>query len=222
MPRSLKFKDAIKRSPIPGIEIPRRPRPPPKRLHPQLKTLPQYPILFDQFRQGQKKVFLPNFTLTLLRTPHLPPQYASFFVPLNFSKLDLRDYLFNLYDIRTLRIRSYVQQQKPKKYRFPKDIPNASPIVKWHRPRSIKKMTVELEEGFAWPPEPTDLTPWENELFTQRSEALKEEREVSRIPPSRQENPGAREYAREAKQLLKRQVEWEDVGEAEEVDKDQE
>ena len=221
MPRSLKFKDVVKRSPIKGIEVPRRPPPPSKPTRPPLRTLPQFPVLFDKFRQGQQKVYLPNFALTLLRTPYLSPYYATFLVPLNFSKLDLRDYLFNLYNVKTLKIRSYVQQQKPQKFKYPLGIPNADPVIKWHRPRSIKKMTVELRDGFAWPAEPTDLEPWDNKMFKEREEIGEERRKYMRLPQSRMERPGAETYAQEARKLLLRETQWEDVGEPIEVDKHQ-
>ena len=75
-------------------------------------------------------------------------------MPLNLNKLDLRDYLWNVYDIRVNSVRSYIQLQKMRQ-----DKPGAkrpSPR-KWYRPRSIKRMTVEMEQPFVWPEEPKDL-----------------------------------------------------------------
>ena len=54
----------------------------------------------------------PNFTLTLLRTPFAPPNYATFLTPLHLNKLDLKDYLYNLYGVQVLSVRSYVQQAR--------------------------------------------------------------------------------------------------------------
>jgi hypothetical protein len=54
----------------------------------------------------------PNFTLTLLRTPHAPPHFASFLTPLNLNKLDLKDYLYHAYGLKVLNVRSYVIQAK--------------------------------------------------------------------------------------------------------------
>ncbi|KAL8928888.1 MAG: hypothetical protein Q9172_000725 [Xanthocarpia lactea] len=62
--------------------------------------------------RGQKQVYLPNFTLTLLRTPFSPPNCATFITPLHLNKLDLKDYLYNLYGIKVLNVRSYVQQAR--------------------------------------------------------------------------------------------------------------
>jgi large subunit ribosomal protein L23 len=89
--------------------------------------------------------------LTLIRTPKLPPTFATFIVPLNINKLDLRDYLWNAYGVPVTGVRSYIQMQKLRQ-----DKPHASrPFPrKWYRPRSIKKMTVEMEQPFVWPEEP--------------------------------------------------------------------
>lgn len=48
-------------------------------------------------------------------------------------------------------VRSYIQLQKLRQ-----DRPGAIRISprKWFRPRSIKKMTVEMEKPFVWPEEP--------------------------------------------------------------------
>ena len=99
----------------------------------------------------------PNFEITLLRNPKLPPNFASFIVPLNFNKLDLRDYLWNGYGVYVKGVRSYVQMQKivqsnPKEQK-------ARPR-NWFRPRSIKKMMVEMDKPFVWPEVPEDLSPY--------------------------------------------------------------
>lgn len=89
--------------------------------------------------------------LTMIRNPKLPPTFASFIVPLNINKLDLRDYLWNAYGVPVIGVRSYIQLQKLRQ-----DKPGAIRISprKWFRPRSIKKMTVEMERPFVWPEEP--------------------------------------------------------------------
>ena len=115
---------------------------------------------------------------------------ASFLVPLNLNKLDLKDYLYNAYSIPILSIRSYVIQQ-----RVQQDKPNAK-IPKprrWFRPRALKKMTIEMAteaEGgtgeitdpntgrrvvlrggpFVWPEEETDLKAWDKETFDEAAE----------------------------------------------------
>lgn len=98
----------------------------------------------------------PNFVITLTRPhPSQSPSFANFIVPLNLHKLDLRDYLWNAYGVRVLGVRSYIQQQK---------VTNAHPGARgttsntWYRPRSIKKMMVELERPFVWPEEPEDYS----------------------------------------------------------------
>ncbi|KAL1303737.1 hypothetical protein AAFC00_007082 [Neodothiora populina] len=116
------------------------------------------------FRLGLKEIHLPNFTVTLLRTARLPPTFARFEVPLSMNKLDLRDYLYHAYNVRTLGIRSYVEQQ-PVRQGKPGAI---KPTIKrWFRPRAIKRMTVEMDKPFVWPavPEGEDLAPWNPETF---------------------------------------------------------
>jgi large subunit ribosomal protein L23 len=95
--------------------------------------------------------FRPNVTIALHRTRDLTGNTAKFSVPLWFSKLDLRDYLFHVYDVRILSVRSYVQQQRVQEGdgELSKPQPN-----RWHRPRAKKFMTVELESPFVWPEEP--------------------------------------------------------------------
>jgi large subunit ribosomal protein L23 len=67
---------------------------------------------------------------------HLPPNYARFIVPMTFNKLDLRDYLFHAYSVRTLHIRSSITQGKASKN-------NKGQL---RREPSVKTMTVELTE----------------------------------------------------------------------------
>lgn len=98
----------------------------------------------------------PRFRITLIRSPFLPPRYATFLVPLEFNKLDLKDYLKRLYNVDTLKIRSYVEQQRiTRESKSPLGI--AGPI---RRPKSKKRMIVELVEPFVWPPAPEDSSPY--------------------------------------------------------------
>ncbi|RDL32428.1 uncharacterized protein BP5553_08884 [Venustampulla echinocandica] len=176
-------------------------------------------------RLGNKHVFLPNFTLTLLRTPKLPPTFASFIVPLNLNKLDLRDYLWNCYGVPVRGVRSYIQMQKVRqdKPREKRPFPR-----KWFRPRSIKKMLVEMDQPFVWPEEPKDYDLWDKVTY----DAAQKEREDNET----QYRPGARELpssergtiAEQAKAYLeakekweaKQEDQWEDVGSAVEVEQD--
>lgn len=87
----------------------------------------------------------------MIRNSKLPPTFASFIVPLNLNKLDLRDYLWHAYGVPVIGVRSYIQMQKLRQ-----DKPGSIRISprKWFRPRSIKKMTVEMERPFIWPEVP--------------------------------------------------------------------
>jgi large subunit ribosomal protein L23 len=106
----------------------------------------------------------PKFTITLLRTPHLPPNFAQFVVPLNINKLDLRDYLLHAYGVEVLNVRSFITQRKIERTK-----PGTTGLH-YYRPRSIKKMTVELVKPFVYPEEPKDLSPYVSSLSRKRSE----------------------------------------------------
>ena len=98
----------------------------------------------------------PEFTIALIRTPFLPPRYASFYVPLSFNKLDMRDYLQRLYGVDVIGVRSYIEQQK---------ITRERPMGKYgygriRRPESKKRMTVEMAQPFVWPETPKDTAPY--------------------------------------------------------------
>ncbi|QUC17317.1 uncharacterized protein UV8b_01558 [Ustilaginoidea virens] len=160
------------------------------------------------FRLGQKKVFLPNHVITLLRKEHLPPNEACFQVPLRFTKLDLRDYLWNLYNVEVTKVRAYVKQQPLTQ----RDSHSRS----WYRPQSQKIMTVELAKPFQWPDLPTDLEPWSHELWTMR-EGLNEKRREQQANKSEFKIPlksaeplsrERRELAALAKKMVEGEVKW--------------
>ncbi|KAL1607780.1 mitochondrial 54S ribosomal protein YmL41 [Paraconiothyrium brasiliense] len=101
---------------------------------------------------GSKQVFLPKFTVALIRTPNLSPYHAKFRVPLNFSKYDLRDYLYHAYNVKVHSIRSLVKQ-----------LPVRDTVKQprhWFRPENEKYMTVEMEKPFVWPENPESWEPW--------------------------------------------------------------
>src|SRR5690606_17179737 len=75
----------------------------------------------------------PNHVITLLRNKHLPPTHAQFHVPLTFNKLDLKDYLFHLYNVEVRSVRSWV---------IAKNRSRRDPTTLNRRPD--KYMTVEL------------------------------------------------------------------------------
>ncbi|KAG5954296.1 hypothetical protein E4U58_000111 [Claviceps cyperi] len=116
------------------------------------------------FRLGEKKVFLPNHVITFLRKDYLPPHEACFQVPLSFTKFDLRDYLWNVYNVEVTKVRSYVKEL-PLTQRH-------SNTRSSYRPLSLKVMTVELVKPFQWPELPNDLEPWYNELWNQREKRI--------------------------------------------------
>ena len=98
---------------------------------------------------------------------------ASFIVPLNLNKLDLKDYLWNAYRLPVLSVRSYITQI-PVRH----DKPGAlNPKQRhWYRPRSEKRMIVELGEGehggpFVWPDEVKDFEAWDKDMYKAGNDA---------------------------------------------------
>ncbi|KAI3404688.2 MRP20 [Candida oxycetoniae] len=98
------------------------------------------------FTLGKKEVFLPSGRICLLRpnAKHTPYQ-AKFLVPKKMNKIDLRDYLWNIYGLRALNIT--VQLQPARWVRNPDDLGR-------HRQPQLKKMTVDMPEPFIWPEVP--------------------------------------------------------------------
>jgi large subunit ribosomal protein L23 len=94
----------------------------------------------------------------MIRTPNLPPKYASFWVPLRFNKLDFKNYLKNVYNVDVVHIRSYVQQQKPKNEEVPQRTSPTQSKGRLYRPTAKKKMTVELVDPFVYPEEEKDMS----------------------------------------------------------------
>lgn len=132
----------------------------------------------------------PKFTVALLHTPRASPYHARFLVPLDFSKYDLRDYLYHAYNVRCFNIRSVVKQQP---VRDTRDQPRH-----WFRPESQKFMTVEMEEPFVWPEQP-DLKPWGQATMRQEVE---EAVEANGAPSPKAEREAGRRLREQAMALL--------------------
>ncbi|CZR64638.1 related to ribosomal protein [Phialocephala subalpina] len=177
---------------------------------------------------GRKQIFLPNFTLTLLRTPNNPPTFASFIVPLNLNKLDLRDYLWNVYGVEVRGVRSYIQQQKVRQDKPGEKRPKPR---KWFRPRAIKKMMVEMEKPFVWPAVPEKFDDWDKDTYDSAKKEREEAEQIFAHDYRQQPTKERASMAEQAKALLsgkdpwkttpeRERDEWEDDGEAVEVEQD--
>ncbi|KAL6238629.1 hypothetical protein BDW75DRAFT_201209 [Aspergillus navahoensis] len=153
----------------------------------------------------RKQVYLPNFTVALVRTPFLPPRYASFYVPLTFNKLDMRDYLQRLYGVGVLSIRSYVEQQKVTRLRSM----GRYGYGKLRRPRSRKRMTVEMKEPFVWPEVPEDMEKWEKDQFFKAKKYQDKIQEAQKPDAPMKPNTEMREaYEEAAKDILSGKKTW--------------
>ncbi|EER24996.1 hypothetical protein D8B26_007581 [Coccidioides posadasii str. Silveira] len=172
---------------------------------PSIKNLP-----FNWFKppapvEQRKQVYLPEFTITLIRTPFLPPRYASFWVPLSFNKLDMKDYLKRVYDVDVIKVRSYVEQQKVTRER-PMGKEGYGPL---RRPMARKKMTVEMTEPFVWPEEPKDFSPWERDTYFE-AKKMQEDYQEAHGPEAGMKAPERQRelLAEQAKRLKQGRETW--------------
>ncbi|KAH7319914.1 hypothetical protein B0I35DRAFT_430138 [Stachybotrys elegans] len=160
------------------------------------------------FRLGQKQIHLPNHVITFINKPKLPPTEAYFKVPLTFTKFDIRDYLWNLYGVEVKKVRVQVLSQPLRR---------RTPISQSHyRPKPLKYMTVELCEPFQWPEAPSDLSPWQNEMWQMREEKRLEQSQAQvdkarSVIPMRSKQPLSEErkkLSELAQQLLRGEATW--------------
>ncbi|KAK3339306.1 hypothetical protein B0H65DRAFT_296386 [Neurospora tetraspora] len=138
------------------------------------------------FRVGKKQIFLPNHVITFVRPlPKQPPNLATFIVPLEFNKLDLRDYLYHVYNVEVTGVRSFVNQRMHEQ--------RHGEVGNWRRPKSQKMMIAELAKPFVWPKPPAedareafDYGTWKKQNTAQeedrRFKGIRAQGEV--VPPS--------------------------------------
>ncbi|KAH9865579.1 hypothetical protein J1614_009164 [Plenodomus biglobosus] len=149
---------------------------------------------------GSKKIYLPKFTIAFIRTPRLSPYHARFLVPLDFSKYDLRDYLYHAYNVRCFNIRSYVKQMPVRD--------TTDQQRHWFRPDSKKYMTVEMEQPFVWPERP-DLTPWSQKEFNNEIEKVMD---TDGSGSATEQRNNARKLRDQVKKLLSKDMKDKDQG----------
>ncbi|KAK1966196.1 ribosomal protein L23 [Colletotrichum sublineola] len=159
------------------------------------------------FKLGTKPVFLPNHVVTLIRKDRTPPNWATFNVPLTFTKFDLRDYLWNLYGVEVTAVRSWVKQSP---------IERKSASAGYYRPQSQKFMTVQMTKAFVWPSPPENLEPWNKKLWEAREASSQKQyrqdvaRQLGKLPyPSKEKESGERKnLRREAAKLMEGKKEF--------------
>lgn len=129
-------------------------------------------------------------------------------MPLKFTKFDLRDYLWNLYNVEVKTVRSYVKSQPLA------DRPGRQRSM--YRPQPLKIMTVELAQPFEWPEVPEDKEPWSNALWEMREKMMRERQDdqynqANRIVPMASRQAVSKErksLARMARDLLAGRETW--------------
>ncbi|KAK1597391.1 ribosomal protein L23 [Colletotrichum navitas] len=152
------------------------------------------------FKLGTKQVFLPNHVVTLIRKDRAPANWATFNVPLTFTKFDLRDYLWNLYGVEVTAVRSWVKQSP---------IERKGASAGYYRPQSQKFMTVQMTKAFVWPSPPGDLEPWNKKLWDAREATSQKQaredvaRQLGKLPyPSKDKESAERKKLRREAALL--------------------
>ncbi|PHH88572.1 hypothetical protein CDD83_7353 [Cordyceps sp. RAO-2017] len=150
----------------------------------------------------------PSHVITFLRKEHLPPNEACFRVPLQFTKFDLRDYLWNVYDVEVRRVRVYVKEQPLER--------RENGLRTNRRPQAQKIMTVELAKPFQWPDLPKNRDPWSQALWQKREDIIDDQQKdqslrQKAVIPLKCKAPLSHErqaLARLAKELLDGRVKW--------------
>jgi large subunit ribosomal protein L23 len=104
--------------------------------------------------------------------PNIGPEYATFHVPLRFTKFDLRDYLWHLYGVDTLKVHSWVKAL-PARRKWEK-AGDKDGIGPWVTPKPHKFMMAHLAAPFIFPEPPTDKEPFDHAI----AENARREREA--------------------------------------------
>lgn len=101
----------------------------------------------------RQQVYFPDFSITMRRQNTYGPYYAQFEVPLWFSKLDLKGYLKQVYNVDVVHIRSYTLPGLVSRKS------GSSPYTQGalFRTPSEKRMLAQLVEPFEWPVKPKDV-----------------------------------------------------------------
>ncbi|KAG9304258.1 hypothetical protein G9A89_019820 [Geosiphon pyriformis] len=110
------------------------------------------------WKPGVTKIFLPNIVFKMVRDDNLPPNRVAFRIPPRLNKLDIRDYLWNIYKVEVVDVRTMVYATRPGK-----KLPGRPRIQ--HRGR-FKKAIVTLKSDFHYPP------PIESFEFASREEQV--------------------------------------------------
>ena len=140
-----------------------------------------------------------------MRPPNLSPYHAKFKVPLNFSKFDLRYYLFHAYNVRSVNIRSSIKHSPIR------DSENARRT--WYREEQQKFMVIEMDRPFVWPAEPENFEPW----GVEEKKKSTEEQMRAKIDTDEKIAESAQRLRAQAMGLLKKPKTWEDARQPETI-----
>jgi ribosomal protein L23 len=125
---------------------------------------------------GKKLVYFPNIVFTMIRT-QLPPNQVAFKVPIHLSKLDIQDYLTNIYKVKPVDVRTMLYQGKIKRE------PGTNSR---YRDASYKKAIVTLDHEFVYP-EPPKMEDFNAALEESQKNLMKRKVRGWRIRPDKNE-----------------------------------
>jgi ribosomal protein L23 len=94
-----------------------------------------------------KNIYFPNIIFKCVRS-NLPPNQVAFRVPTNLNKIDIQNYLTNIYNVGVKDVRTMIYESET--------IRNPNGPGRWKRGK-YKKAIVTLEEEFNFPPINPDL-----------------------------------------------------------------
>ena len=100
---------------------------------------------------------------------HAVPNEAQFHVPITFTKLDMRDYLWNLYGVEAVKVRSRVQGTPITR--------NTNKSNGVYRPMFNKYMVVTLREPFRYPSKPRNEEAFAHTTWKMRKEMRDQQHE---------------------------------------------
>lgn len=127
------------------------------------------------------------------------------------NKLDMRDYLYHAYNVKSISVRSFIKQERVEQGGKRSAV---RPVQKrWYRPRATKKMTVEMDKPFVFPKEPEDYEAFDQKRYEAAGEANKKYEEMrGRLSDAKFDKDDMERMREQAKALLEGKARWKGKG----------
>lgn len=156
----------------------------------------------------RKQVYFPDFNVHLLnKSPD--PYYAHFHTPMWFSKLDLKHYLKEVYNVDVVHVRSQIKFDRVVKDRFTRRRKLAT---------RQKFMVVQLVKPFAWPVKQTEIAPAREKFQSKVWRDVEEAGKRSEYTPDwlhrKKDSANHKALAQQAAELLEGKRRWQPTWES--------